>query len=265
MRVAIRRMRSALRLLAEYYKPKAVRAYSRKLRRVARALGAVRDLDVIIQAFTRYASVPDGELLPGAEAVIGALSKERELARLELIHALDRAEYRRFIEDFSRFLTTEGAGAKSIADDTAPSQVRHVLPTLIYSHLGAVRAFDSTLDEAIELGDQTLLHALRIEFKRLRYAVSMFENVLGTAADGFIEELKKIQDHLGDLQDAHTAGHQLEEYAGSIEGDGAVLLHAYIEHLEAVSERERANFAEVWKRFNSKTVQGMLARAISAL
>src|SRR5688572_21869623 len=48
MRVATRRMRSALRLFESYFKPKWVDAYSRRLRKIARALGVVRDLDVLI-------------------------------------------------------------------------------------------------------------------------------------------------------------------------------------------------------------------------
>ena len=48
MRVAIRRMRSLFRLVGAYYKPKTVDKYSRDLRRIARALGNIRDLDVLI-------------------------------------------------------------------------------------------------------------------------------------------------------------------------------------------------------------------------
>ncbi|PJF26230.1 MAG: hypothetical protein CUN53_08750 [Phototrophicales bacterium] len=265
MRVAIRRMRSALRLLGDYYKPKAIRAYNRKLRRVARALGAVRDLDVMIEAFANYATPTEGDMPPAAERVIAAMDKERDLARMELNHALDRGEYRRFVNDFSQFLTTEGAGARLHNDDLTPSQVRHVLPTLIYTHIGAVRAFDAVIDDAIEQNDQVTLHNLRIEFKRLRYAVSMFEDVLGAPADGFINELKKIQDHLGELQDSYIAVQRLSDFLDEVDEEAAAYLQAYIDQLTPNAEDKRKRFAEVWKRFNSKTVQGMIARAVAAL
>lgn len=265
MRVAIRRMRSALRLLGDYYKPKVIRTYNRKLRRVARALGAVRDLDVMIEAFANYATPAEGDMPPEAERVIAAMDKERDLARMELNHALDRGEYRRFVNDFSQFLTTEGAGAKMHNDDLAPSQVRHILPTLIYSHIGAVRAFDAVIAEAIEQNDQVTLHNLRIEFKRLRYAVSMFEDVLGAQAEGFINELKKIQDHLGELQDSYIAVQRLSDFLDEVDEEAAAFLQTYIDQLSPNAEDKRKRFAEIWKRFNSKTVQGMIARAVAAL
>ncbi len=265
MRVAIRRMRSALRLLSDYYKPKVIRAYNRKLRRVARALGAVRDLDVMIEAFTNYAMPPEGEMPPEAKRVIAAMDKERDLARMELNHALDRGEYRRFVSDFSQFLTTEGAGAKLHNDDLAPSQVRHILPTLIYAHIGAVRAFDAVIADAIEQNDQVTLHNLRIEFKRLRYAVSMFEDMLGASAGSFIAELKKIQDHLGELQDSYTAVQRLSDFLEEVDEESAAYLQTYIDQLTPNADEKRKHFAEIWRRFNSKTVQGMIARAVSAL
>src|SRR4051812_17496203 len=45
MRVALRRMRSTLRLLADYYKPKTIDPYLVEMRKLAHALGTVRDLD----------------------------------------------------------------------------------------------------------------------------------------------------------------------------------------------------------------------------
>jgi CHAD domain-containing protein len=272
MRVATRRMRSALRLLDHYYKPKATKSFNRKLRRVARALGGVRDLDVMIVAFEKYGrSLPTDDTAAVNQAaltrVIAAMDAERQLARLELIHALDRGEYRRFVDDFAAFVITQGAGARPVPDDLTPVQVRHVLPTLIYSHLGAVRAFDAVLETAINENDQNTLHLLRIEFKRLRYTVSMFQEVLGTSIESFIDELKKIQDHLGDLQDIYTAAIRLNEFKAELDDDddAVALIDGYIAVRTAEAEHERAAFAEVWKRFNSRTVQRMLATAVAAL
>jgi CHAD domain-containing protein len=47
-----------------------------------------------------------------------------------------------------------------------------------------------------------LLHRLRIAFKGLRYTLEFFREVLGRDAGKLIEEIKTLQDHLGDLQDA---------------------------------------------------------------
>jgi CHAD domain-containing protein len=93
----------------------------------------------------------------------------------------------------------------------------------------------------------------------------MFEDVLGAPADGFINELKKIQDHLGELQDSYIAVQRLSDFLDEVDEEAAAYLQAYIDQLTPNAEDKRKRFAEVWKRFNSKTVQGMIARAVAAL
>lgn len=263
MRVATRRMRSAFRLLEDYYKRKAVRAYSRSLRRVARALGAVRDLDVLIEALQKFLPKLPAEQQPHLQAVIDRLAAQRVEARNELIKSLDKASYRRFIQDFSSFLTTSGAGARVNGDESAvlPSRVRHILPTLLYSHLGAVRAYDSLIAEA----DETTLHALRIEFKRLRYAVSMFSDVLGPQLKDFIEELKKIQDYLGAIQDSFAATYRLTDLQGELSTEEMAALQLYLDYLAEEASKRRHGFGEKWRKFNGKTVQLKLASAVAVL
>ena len=53
MRVASRRLRESMRLLAPLYPPAAFSAWYKRVRRVTRALGPVRDSDVFIDAFSR--------------------------------------------------------------------------------------------------------------------------------------------------------------------------------------------------------------------
>ena len=60
MRVATRRARAAAKLYGDYFKPKAIRRYLRYLRRTARLLGAVRDLDVAIGKLERFGGKKKG-------------------------------------------------------------------------------------------------------------------------------------------------------------------------------------------------------------
>jgi CHAD domain-containing protein len=261
MRVATRRIRSALRLLSDYYKPKTVRAYRRPLRTVARALGAVRDLDVLITDVQQFQGTLDESHQEDIQVVIANLEAERTLARQELIRVLDEDEYRRFVEDFSAFLTAPGAGAKNLNGEVYPVQVRHVLPALLYSYLGAVRAYDRVLEAA----DATTLHALRIEFKRLRYAVSLFADVLGSSIKDFIKEIKVMQDHLGRMQDIANAQAVLNPMVSELSDGQAETLHLYLDHIEAESQELRQQTGDLWARFNTKAVQKQLAMAVAAL
>ena len=128
-----------------------------------------------------------------------------------------------------------------------------------------MRAYDQVLGDA---SDETL-HALRIEFKRLRYAVSIFTDVLGTGIDDFIAELKTIQDHLGDLHDIGASEEHLSDIANSLDpetqAEALYALQQYVDQMEQKRAELRAGVGEVWRHFNTKTVQRQLASALAGL
>jgi CHAD domain-containing protein len=265
MRVATRRMRSAFRLLEPYFKPKAIAPLDRGLRKLARLLGTVRDLDVQIDDLEKAAAaMPDHA--EGLNRVIAVLDARRVDARAELVRYLDRGNYRRFIEDYAAFLLAPGKGARELDQESVqPSQVRHILPEMIYRHLGSVRAYEDVIAEA----DMTTLHALRIEFKRLRYVISLFGAVLGSSTDEFVAELKVIQDHLGRLNDMAVASERLHDLRDSFndeaDADARAALDAYIAAIAAEHDSLREGFGPVWRKFNTKKVQRALAMAVAGL
>lgn len=144
-------------------------------------------------------------------------------------------------------------------------QLRHILPEMIYRHLGSVRAYEEVLPEA----DLLTLHALRIEFKRLRYVVSLFGEVMGSNASAFIEEMKLIQDHLGRLNDMSVAQEHLNDlisdFSRNDDSDVQEALRTYIAALEAQKTALRDGVPAMWQRFNTKKVQRQLAMAVAGL
>jgi CHAD domain-containing protein len=263
MRVSTRRMRSAFRLLDDYFKTKAVKPYLVRLRAVAQALGTVRDLDVIIFDLIRFLDMLDENRKASLQGVIDRLNQHRDSARKDLIKLLDSKTYRTFVKDYGLFLTTPGLGVvKYDVKLVTPYQVRHLLPTLIYEHMGAVRAYETMLDQA----DDVLLHALRIEFKRLRYVVTLFAEVLGASINGFISELKLIQDHLGRLHDISITMDWLDKLiSDSIDDTQKAVLQEYVEMLEGEKPQLIAAFPEVWEHFNTRTVQRKLSDSLLVL
>ncbi|MBZ0282006.1 MAG: CHAD domain-containing protein [Anaerolineae bacterium] len=257
MRVAMRRMRSVFRLLGSAYKRGDIRRFVQELRRQASALGNVRDLDVLIENLRAFQQTLEADQQADLQTVIDELDVDRTSYRKDLNDILDSKSYRRFVKDFAAFLTKPGAGViKATHDDgVVPSQLRHLLPGMIYNHLAAVRAYETVLEEA---GAETL-HALRIECKRLRYTVSLFDEVLGSQIGDFIEELKALQDCLGHLNDAATARIWLEAHTDE------PVIAAYIAGFEAKETALKEQFVEIWARFNSRRVQQKLSSAVLAL
>ena len=216
MRVATRRMRAAWRVFGDHFDAEAVAPYLKGLKRTGRALGPVRDLDVLKEKTQAYAdTLPEPER-EGLEGLFEAIARHREAAREQMLRWLDSRRYARFKERFGHFLDSEGLGSLPVAPDDGeprPYRLRHVAPMAIYARLGAARAYD----EWVRLPEPPLawLHALRIACKRLRYALEFFEQVLGPEARAAIRQVVAVQDQLGALQDAVVAGDILRQYLAS--------------------------------------------------
>ena len=259
MRVATRRMRSLFRLLSPYYKRSATKTFRTELRHLAWTLGAVRDLDVLIDDIRTYQAALKPPQQADLQQAIDELDKQREAVRHELVELLDSRLYRRLVKDFSKFLTTSGEGAKTIPTEVIlPVQVRHILPIIIYHRLAAVRAYDSVLAEA----DMGTLHALRIELKQLRYTLSLFSEVLGPQAVEYIEEVKSLQDCLGHMNDAVVARAYLSDF---LKDSHLAALADYIAGLEEKETALKGQLSELWTQFNTRKVQQKLSYAVLAM
>ena len=272
MRVATRRMRAALDVFGPFYKNKVVKFHLKGLRATGRALGRVRDLDVFMEKAQRYlASIPESNR-PGLDPLMQAWQAELALARKKMVVYLDSNRYQQFKQDFNAFVSTPGQGVqpKKAAHPT-PNLVRHVAPVLIHSRLASVRTFETVIANATTVQ----LHALRIEFKKLRYTLEFFREVLGVGAEAVINEIKKVQDHLGDLNDADVACRLLRDFIESWQSRQADLplqarqnpepVVAYLGNKHAELHTLMVTFPQAWAQFNRPELLRELALAISVL
>jgi len=260
MRVATRRMRSIFRLLKAHYKSKTIQPFMAQLKVIASHLGAVRDLDVMIDNLEKHQKNVDASQKSAVAAIIQQLDKKRSKARKRLQELVDSKSYKRFIKDFQKFLTQPGKGAANMNKDFSPHEVRHVAPIILHEHLAAVRAYDNFIEDA----PAETMHQLRIEFKRLRYAVNFFKDVLGKSIDGFITELKTMQDYLGRLNDIVVASDQLNSLKKLDEAQEQ-FIENYLAALEAEASEKMSQYPELWQHFNGRTVQRKLADALLVL
>jgi CHAD domain-containing protein/transposase-like protein len=270
MRVATRRMRSALRLFKPFFEPGTLRPFRRYLRRIALALGEVRDRDVFLEKALRFLNDhPEIDLSP----LITTWEAQRQQARCALIDQMDGKGFGRFVTEFHSFLTTPGMGAMPLPSpgDATAYQVRHIAPRVIYEHYEQVRAYDPVLDGASLL----TLHALRIAFKRLRYTMEFFEEVLGPEVKLVTKDIKGMQDHLGDLNDTRVVGEVLREFVDQhnadysgvpifLRPDISGVLH-YARARVAEQEHLLDTFPEAWAKFNRDEMRQAIALAVAAL
>jgi len=272
MRVATRRMRSAFDVFEEAFKPKTIKRHLKGLRAVGHALGRVRDMDVLIEKLDYYISALEDTRREGLDPLMSAWRQERENGRQELITLFDSQEYSQFKQEFNQFVQTPGDGVLERSQTTPQAHlVCEIVPALIYTRMGTVRAYDTILN----IASDTQLHALRIEFKKLRYAVEYFREVLGAEAGQVISDLKLLQDHLGDFHDTVVACDLLTKFLRDWEGTQLTKpliarqnpehIVTYLAHLYAERHRLLVTLPEAWDHFNRPGFRSNLAKAIAAL
>jgi CHAD domain-containing protein len=199
MRVATRRLRASLQSTAIAYKAKPVDALKKPLRRLARALGAVRDLDVMLMRLrddVQQLGSDRGEV----EQRIEQLQAERDTAHKQLVHELHTKRTARLLNQLNDFLLCPLDEIQ--ADDGGlPLLVRHHAGSAIWREFEAVQRFETAMPH----GSSEQLHELRISCKHLRYTLELFEPALGGDAREIIKQVEAIQEHLGLIHDADVA------------------------------------------------------------
>ncbi len=266
MRVATRRMRSAIDVFGRYFKRGVMPPFELRLRRTARLLGQVRDLDVLVEKAQIYLGTLAPENAHDLDPLLERWQFDRAQARAKLIAYLDSAKYIDWVRAFGQFLTTPGAGARKLKGfPPKPAQVRHIAPALLYTRWARVWAFEPLMPQAAI----TTLHALRIECKRLRYALEFFREVLGPDAEAVIARVVRLQDHLGNLHDADVANTLLSEFLFSARpGIDRLIAPGVVTYL-AFQQRELEmlleTFGHVWDDFDQPRVRQWLANAVAAL
>jgi CHAD domain-containing protein len=256
LRVATRRARTAATIFADAVDPDELRRLRRELKRLSDQLGAVRDLDVMLET-VRGGLRRD---VVGLEPLRHTWTTEREAAGKRLHAELQSGRYGRFLRR-----------AAELADPSQAIQpepgepallVRHQAPAAIWGSFGRLLAFD--IDPAAP--DPLTIHRMRIAAKRFRYTLETFEDALGGDAAGLIERVTEIQDLAGQSHDAGVGAQRARMVLGDDE------IHrderAAIERFAAAQDRCAADVAHLARRLAS--IQGpsfrrTLGRLITAL
>ncbi len=205
-RVTVRRLRSALRCLRTQIGRRRFIVLNADLREVGQVLGAARDWDVFVEETLKRISAAVAVDEAG-HAAMEQLRDDARQARLEANSALwaylqspGLAQTALRLERFVLTLTK----AKSASLE---SSLGKITPDLLerQQHLVVERAQGIT---ELNAGQR---HKLRIEVKRMRYAMDMFAGLFDAkTVDPYLNALSGLQDELGTLNDAKLAQRLLQ-------------------------------------------------------
>lgn len=215
MRVGMRRLRSA----ASGFAPALVLPESASvpaLGKIARTLGKLRDLDVMMDLIKNQTKTD----LPGDEKkqikeVLSLLKYQRFLAFKEVQKTLDGKRYKNFKKHLKSWIENPEF------DQISTIPIAQVLPDLLLPEVsqlflhpgwlvgveyvdeqitGLAHLEQSEVEQQLAMNGE-ILHDLRKQVKRVRYQMSLFADLYGEDYTRYVADMKAIQEILGHLQD----------------------------------------------------------------
>lgn len=265
MRVAVRRMRTAYRVIRDYIEKDVIRPTIKELRGLGDALGAVRDLDVFLLNTEIYRSRLRVDERKTFIPIIDIFEKKRQHHRIELLALLDSQKYRDLCEGISEMLARPHGLDKDLFDGSTSYQTDVIAREIIRRRYEKIRAFDRlTEKETIER-----LHKIRIAVKVFRYSIEFFEEILGSKARNVIETLISIQDHLGELNDGAVAVALIENllsqshFSDENKSQAVLLARNYLEFLRKDVRRRIDGFPSVWEHLHQVEFKSFVDELIS--
>jgi CHAD domain-containing protein len=198
-------------------------------------LGGRRDLDVMRDHLRAEVATLDPADQPSGRGLLRRLERERSRARESLLAALDSPRYLRLLDRIEETI----AEPPVVDADVSLSDVA----------AGAFRKLRRAVKALPETPVDADLHGVRIKAKRARYAAELAAPVAGRPAERFVERIKKLQDVLGEHQDAVVAEAHLRALAGRPAGRRAGFVAGLLaERQRARRLAARAAFAEAWPK-----------------
>lgn len=204
MRVASRRLRSALRDFAPHLRKTKMASSTKHLKEIADKLGVVRDYDVAIIALEKLQKKATPVISSGLQRIIDDQKAKLDPARKELVQALNyqkisglKRDFRLAVEDAIVPQAATPSPASALTRLSSPSYKAFARSTLL-KRLKELEALSPSLYEPQRVKP---LHEMRIAAKRLRYAMELFAACWGDQLGVFSHHVAQMQSSLGELHD----------------------------------------------------------------
>lgn len=202
LRVWSRRLQQALQVVLPTPRPPKTKKVIRTLRRVRQALGPCRNLDVNIELIKDKRKHSSAAVVQRAwDTIESDLAGKRD-------PLLERA--RRNVGQHEVFAFIERTAAVIDTADHNANPIEKLDQAMIES----MKAWEEAFASAFEQRDEVHLHQFRIATKRLRYRTELLADLGQNKAKPVLEELKKLQQALGDWHDRCVLLRHIADFIG---------------------------------------------------
>lgn len=262
MRVALRRLRTALRDFARVIDNRQVRRIRNDLRRLARRLGVVRDADVAFIALNALEKdAPNENVSEGIREIAEYIEKRREHAHERFRASLASID----LDEIKRRLDEHISSAVRQRRLFAPAGVAPLGRSAIVARLNELHGLGPAVFDPT---DSLRLHEVRIAVKRLRYSIELFAASFDGRLDETPRELAKMQTLLGELHDCDVWTADLgARLSGRRHGPSSNERAAAIWLLELFVRKRAKDYIAaltLWNRWQNDAFEGRIRRAIAA-
>lgn len=196
MRVATRRLRSALPLFGKQIAEKPTLFWFKRIRKLTRALGEARDTDVQIQHLDELQQTLVIPNRSGVRRLWLRVKQKRRALQAKVFEALTDFEQSNIITEMAQKLAPLDIYRDTV--DLHDVELLRFAADAITVKLSDFLAFSEIVDQPEKISE---LHAMRIAAKRLRYTLEFFAPLYENQLRQPLKPLRTAQETLGSIHD----------------------------------------------------------------
>jgi CHAD domain-containing protein len=202
LRVNTRRLMAALELTAAVCAPGDVRQLQRRLKKLLKGMGTLRDVQVQLELVSELKQI---DVIAGFKRRLERRER-REIATIQ--GELKRGRKRRLEDAFEAVRFKLSRTQASMSNEKFHRSVERFLSARHHQYLKAVQRF-----QRVQPFNEDAFHEMRIALKKLRYAVEAAEPLLGRSAREQARKMHTFQQLMGDSRDLEILRTELESWA----------------------------------------------------
>jgi CHAD domain-containing protein len=263
IRVASRRLRTALLVFKECIPPKKSIFWNNHVRDLTAALGRARDIDVQYELLQKiYKDLPEKKFRPGIRRILLRIGQSRQKAQIEVISVIGKLEKSRTLDQIEKRF--QPLLEKQTGLDSQSPALYQLAFNWINQRLNEFLAYEVYIRRPEYKKE---LHQMRIAAKRLRYTMEIFAQLYKNNLEEPLQAARKTQQLIGEIHDCdvwidflpqffESEQKRMQKFYGNIKP-----LHYLLPGLEYFrtnrqQERDRLyfEFLENWRKWNQQEI-----------
>ncbi len=211
MWLACRRMRAAIEMFSPCFTKAQSRGARQEVRAMTKAVANRRDVDSVVDTVEGVAAEMDGPEAEGMTRLTERLRRQQadaNRALAQLVHGRRMQAFRVRIEDLTDAPVSNSENASLRGSHHPLQKIPDTATELVVSRLARLR---KNVPAALEPNAVTEQHQMRVAAERLRYALELTAEALGSQAHSARRSARALQAVLGEIRDCDIALPEVRE------------------------------------------------------